>query len=166
MAIRHSLDVAARVSAELSEIIETLVNDPDREETVTLEEVRGTLVESGAAEVVQEELLHPQERNSLLAEIDGLIEEYGGEALAIDFVVASASEGLSRVIEAAMDDVSLPDEPTLGAVREAIVNGLTARLIGDGVLDADEDATLLAEIDELVRHYGADAVAETFIRLE
>lgn len=166
MAIRHSLDVAARVSAELSEIIETLVNDPDREETVTLEEVRGTLVESGAAEAVQEELLHPQERNSLLAEIDGLIEEYGGEALAIDFVVASASEGLSRVIEAAMDDVSLPDEPTLGAVREAIVNGLTARLIGDGVLDADEDATLLAEIDELVRHYGADAMAETFMRLE
>ncbi|MBI3935946.1 MAG: hypothetical protein HY323_03135 [Betaproteobacteria bacterium] len=166
MAIRHSLDVAARVSAELSEIIETLVNDPDREEAATLEEVRGTLVESGTAEAVQEESLHPQERNSVLAEIDGLIEEYGGEALAIDFVVAKASEGLSRIIEAAMDDVSLPDEPTLGAVREAMVNGLTARLIGDGVLDADEDATLLAEIDELIRHYGADAVAENFIRLE
>ncbi|MBI3067397.1 MAG: hypothetical protein HYY79_00395 [Betaproteobacteria bacterium] len=166
MAIRHSLDVAARVSAELSEIIETLVNDPDREEAATLEEVRGTLVESGTAEAVQEESLHPQERNSVLAEIDGLIEEYGGEALAIDFVVAKASAGLSRIIEAAMDDVSLPDEPTLGAVREAMVNGLTARLIGDGVLDADEDATLLAEIDELIRHYGADAVAENFIRLE
>ena len=102
----------------------------------------------------------------MLAEIAGLIEEYGGEKLAIEFVVAKASESLSRIIEAAMDDVSLPEEPTLDAVREAMVSGLTARLVGDGIIDPDEDDTLLAEIDELIRRYGTDAVAETLIRFE
>jgi len=38
------IDIATRVSAELSAFIETLVNDPDREESPTLEEARNALL--------------------------------------------------------------------------------------------------------------------------
>jgi len=47
-----------------------------------------------------------------------------------------------------------------------MVESLTARLAGDGAIDPDEDDTLLAEIDELIRRHGAHAVAEHFIRFE
>jgi hypothetical protein len=47
-----------------------------------------------------------------------------------------------------------------------MLEGLTARLAGDGAIDTDADETLLAEIDELIRRYGAHAVAEHFIRFE
>ena len=167
MALRLPIDVAARVSAELSAIIEALVNDPDREEPpTTLEDVRAALTEDAPRGSRARDLLHPQDRTSLAVELDELIEEYGPEAPAIDFVAAKASEALSRVIEATMNDPSLPDEPTLGLVREAIVNGVSARLIGDGVIDADEDATLLEEIDELIGRFGTEAPAEQFIRFE
>jgi hypothetical protein len=57
-------------------------------------------------------------------------------------------------------------DPTPGAVRKAMVSGLTARLMGDGGIEPDQDDTLPAEIDELIRRYGADAVAEHFVRFE
>ena len=110
--------------------------------------------------------MHPQERESALIELDDLIDEYGGDMLAVSFVLAKASEDLSRVIEAASNDPALPDQPTLGAVREAMLQGLTARLAGDGVIEADEDQTLLAEIDALIERHGNDAIAETFTRFE
>ena len=156
------IDIATRVSAELSAFIETLVNNPDREEPPTLNEARNALLKRGRADAT----MHPQDRNSALAEIDGLIEEYGGDMLAYHFVVAKASEGLSRIIETASSDRTLPRTPTLGRVRQAMIEGLTARLAGDGTIDPDEDATLIAEIDELIRRYGPHAVAEHFIRFE
>ncbi|HTT40050.1 MAG TPA: hypothetical protein VMH32_20570 [Burkholderiales bacterium] len=162
--MRAPVDVASRVSPELSELIEKMANDPDREEPATLGDVSAALKHK--ADAVHVASLHPQDRTSILVELDELVEEFGAEAPAIDFVAVKASEGLSRVIEAAMDDVSLPEEPTLGRVREAMVSGLTARLVGEGTMDPDEDATLLEEIDELIRHYGEDAVAEDFIRFE
>ncbi len=166
MTIRLPIDVATRVSPELSAIIEALVNDPDREEAPTLDEVRAALQERSTREAVRLAALHPQDRTSVLAEVNSLIEEFGGEVLAIDFVAAKASESLSRIIETMTSDSRFPKAPTLGAVRQAMANGLTARLVGDGTIDPDEDDTLLAEIDELIRHYGEDAVAENFIRFE
>jgi hypothetical protein len=35
--------------------------------------------------------------------------------------------------------------------------------VGDGVLEDDEDDTLLAEIDALIEQFGADTSAEAFI---
>lgn len=40
------------------------------------------------------------------------------------------------------------------------------RLVGEGVLEEDEDDTLLAEIDALIEQFGADALAEDLIRYE
>jgi hypothetical protein len=165
MTIRLPIDVSSRVSPELSAIFEALANDPDREELPTLEVVRA-IVEEGDSSAAELELLHPQEKTSVLAELDGLIEEFGGEVLAADFIVNKASEGLSRIIETAMSDLSMHRRPTLAMVREAMVGGLTAQLIGDGTLDPDEEGTLLLEIDSLIDHFGDDAMAEDFVRFE
>ena len=167
MTIRPSIDVATRISPALSAIIEGLVNDPELEvPPQTLEEVRVALVDRGTFEARETEFLHPQDETSPLVELDRLIEEYGKEAIATDFVAVKASEGLSRVIQAALDDISFQRMPTLGAMRAAMVNGLTARLIGDGAIDEDDEGVLLGEIDELIRHYGEDTPAETLIRFE
>jgi hypothetical protein len=167
MTIRPSIDVATRISPELSAIIEGLVNDPDREvPPQTLEEVRRILMRRSTPEARETEFLHPQDESSLLVELDRLIDEYGMEARAGDFVIAKASEGLSRVIEAAMDDISVPGEPTLGTIREAMAGGLTARLIAEGAIDEDDEGVLLGEIDGLIRSCGEDTAAETLIRFE
>ena len=166
MPIRPAIDAAARVSRELSAMLEALVNDPDREPPQTLEEARAELLRRSAPSARQTEFLHPQDFDSLLVELDGLIEEYGGEAALADFIAGQASEGLSRVIEAAMDDPALPDEPTLGLVRAAMLEGLTARMAGEGTIDEEDEGPLLEEIDALIARYGADADAETFIRFE
>ena len=167
MAIRSSLDVATRISSELSAFIEKLVDDPDREEAPTLEAVRAALQESSSEELWEDDLRHPQDRESMIVELNALIEEFGPEVLAAAFVSAKASEALSRVIESAVTEVGRRRRPTLGAVREAMLGGLTARLIGDGAIEADEDhGVLLAEIDELIRRFGKDTPAEMFVRFE
>jgi len=167
MAIRLSVDVATRISPELSETIEALMNDPEREvPPQTLDEVRAALIRRGTAGTRETEFLHPQDEASLLVELDRLIEEYGKEAPAIDFVAVKASEGLSRIIQAAMDDTRYPLTPMLGAIREAMVGGLTARLIGEGAIDEDDEGVLLGEIDEMIRRFGEETLAETLVRFE
>lgn len=165
MTIRPSIDVAARVSAPLARLIEKLT-ERGEEPPQTLGEVRAALLAHKPASVIEAEFLHPQEQASRLVELDALIEEFGPEARALDFVPARASEGLSRVIEAALEDPTLPDAPTLAEVRAAMAAGLSARLVGEGALDEDEEVTLLAEIDELIQQYGAGTAAEPLIRLE
>jgi AcrR family transcriptional regulator len=164
--LRPSFDVATRVSRALSDVIETLVNDPDREDPPTLEAVRAVLRGYGASGAQSDEFLHPQDETSVLGELDRLIDEYGRDALAMDFVVAKASEGLSRVIQAVIDDITKPRSPTLEAVRKAMLAGLTARLIGDGALDEDDEGALLEEIEYLIQRYGEHAAAEAFLRFE
>lgn len=167
MAIRASIDVSTRVSPELSAFIDKLVNDPDRDEPPTLDGVREALRQSVSEATWNEDLLHPQDRDSLIVELNRLIDEFGPEAPAIDFLSSKASEALSRVIETAMVRVTQRRRPTLEAVRDAMVSGLTAKLVGDGTLETDEDGgALLAEIDELIRQFGKDAPAEMFVRFE
>jgi len=166
MTIRLPIDVATRVSAELSKLLERLVNDPDREEPPTLDDVRSLLRRRGAGSAGEMEFLHPQDTESVLVEVDNLIEEFGGEASLANFVNGQASEGLSRVIEATMGQPGMPRVPTLGTVRDAMTSGLTVSLIGQGALDEDDESVLLAEIDALIDRHGRDAVAEQFIRFE
>lgn len=166
MTIRYSFDQATRVSAALSEIIEKLASDPDRESPPTLEDVRRILRRRESLGTPDAELMHPQDETSPLAELNRLIEEYGGDALGNEFVVAKASEGLSRVIQAVVDDITKPRSPTLDAVRTAMLGGLTARLVGDGAIDEDDDIALQGEIEELIRRYGGNTLAEMFVRFE
>ena len=165
--IRNSIDVAKRGSPNLAALIESQVNDPDAEQTVTLATVRTFISGLLPPSLSETERLHHVDFDaSLFDELDALIEEFGETALAIDFSQNIASEPLSRVIEAVMNDENRENPPTLETVKEAIASGLSARLVGDGVLEEDEDDALLAEIEALIRRYGADSLAEDFLRYE
>jgi hypothetical protein len=165
MPIRPSIDIATRVSAELSALFAKTAADPDRESPPTLGDVRA-LLRHRSAPARQTEFLHPKDTESLLVELDALIEEYGPEAAVADFTGALASEGLSRLIEAVINDPALPKRPSLAVLREAMAGGLIARLAGSGAIDEDDHTALLAEVDEFIRRYGKAVPAENFIRYE
>lgn len=161
------IDVSTRVSAELSEMLERQVNDPDVDQPVTLGSVRAFVARQLGPEVKETERLHHFDSgDSLLDELDALIEEYGGDAPAFDFVEPKASEQLSRVIEAVVDDENRENPPSLGTVKDAMIAGLVARLVGEGYMEDDEDETLMAEIEELIARFGTDMPAEGFLRYE
>ncbi|MDE2365830.1 MAG: hypothetical protein KGM95_02725 [Betaproteobacteria bacterium] len=165
--IRNPIDIATLVSPNLSTLIESRISDPDAEQPVTLAAVRAFIAGLLPASLDESERLHHFDIDaSLLDELDALIEEYGGDVLAIDFTRNDASEPLSRVIDSVMNDENRENPPTLGVIRDAIASGLPARLVGDGVLEDDEDDTLLAEVEALIRRHGEDALAEQFLRYE
>ncbi len=165
--IRNPIDAAVYVSPELSALIESRLNDPLVEQPLTLAQVRA-FVEDVLPETYDEaeSMHHFDVSESLLDELEHLIAGFGEDALAADFTEVAASEALSRVIEAVADDENRENPATLGAVQEAMASGLVTRLIGEGVLEEDEDETLQLEIQSLIDRYGLDAIAETYLRLE
>ena len=165
--IQNPIDIASRVSPRLSSLLKGRVNDPECEQPVTLMAVRRFLADLLPADFNEAERLHRFDiSESPLDELDALIEEFGAAALAVDFVQASASEPLSRAIESVVNDENRENPATLAVVREALLAGLGARLVGDGVLEDDEDDTLLEEIEALIEAVGANALAEEFMRYE
>jgi hypothetical protein len=164
--MRNAIEADERVSQELSAVIETISGDPDIDEAVTLgfvrDSIRQTLDGFGAAERLH--LFGDEE--TLRAELDALIEEYGEDVLAIDLAAVKASEDLSAIIEALLDDTDADIVPTLRTVREAMADGLVASLVGEGLIEADEEQTLLAEMDALIERLGEDVLAETVLRFE
>ena len=161
-----SIEVDSRVSEELSEFIESLVNNPDIEMPVTLGYVRDVLQDSVGDELTSDEHHLFGNEGSLYAEVEALIEEYSEDVMAIDFIVAKAGDELSMLIEALIDYTEDDITVTLGSVRSAITDGLAARLVGEGAIEPDEEQTLLAEIDGLIGHYGEDLPAENLLRFE
>lgn len=165
--IRNPIDIASRVSPELSGLIESIIDKLDTDEPITLSLVREFIAHDLPAAIDEaEEMHHFDIDESIVDELDLLIDQFGESASAIDFVYAFASEPLSRAIETLMDDENRENPLTLAEVQEAIVDGLASRLIGDGVLEDDEADLLLPEIENLVEHYGPDATAEDFLRYE
>ncbi|MDE1943075.1 MAG: hypothetical protein KGI47_08010 [Betaproteobacteria bacterium] len=166
--IHQPIDVSTRISPELSDIIERLSNDMDTDEPLTLGRVRDIVADMLPAAFNEAEAMHRFDMDeSLLDELEALIEEYGEHASAIEFVQHEASEALSRVIETVAGDDSFADVPlTLAAVREAIESGVASQLTGEGALEEDEAATLLEELDGLIARYGELSLAENFIRFE
>ena len=165
--IRNPIDIASRVSPELSSLIETIIDRLDTDEPITLSAIHSFITNDLPAQVDEtEELHHFDTYESLIDELNTLIEQFGESAVAIDFVHAYASEPLSRAIETVMDDENRENPATLSQVREAIVGGLASRLLGNGVLEDDEADMLIPEIESLIEHYGPDATAEDFLRYE
>ena len=165
--IRNPIDVATRVTPRLSALIEKLANDPDASELPTLGGVRDYLTGLLPPAFNEAERMHHFDvGESLHDELNILIGEFGADATAADFVRSAASEPLTRVIEAVVNDDTREGQATLGNVREAMADGLGARLVGDGTLDEDEDDALMAEIESLIELYGEDTLAEGFLRYE
>ena len=164
---RNPIDIADCVSPQLSALIERYVNDPVIEQPITLVQMRTFMTDLLPDTFNEAERMHHfGVGESILDELDSLIEEYGEDALAADFSKTTASEALSQVIEAVMNDDNRQNPPTLADVRENMTTGLLSRLIGDGVLEDDEDDSLLAEIESLIARFGANERAEGFMRYE
>lgn len=164
---KNPIDVSSRVSPRLSALLSSRITHPETEQPVTLIAARRFFAGLLPDDFKQAERLHHFDvSESLLDELDALIEEFGGTALALDFVQANASEPLTRVIETVLNDENRDNPPTLATIRDALLAGLGARLVGDGVLEEDEDDTLLAEIEALIEQFGADTLAEEFLRYE
>ena len=165
--IRNPIDIASRVSPELSALIEHLIARLDTDEPVTLGAVRAFIAHDLPEEIDESEHLHHfDDAESLVDELDNLIDGFGESAPAADFVSAYASEPLSRVIEAAANDENRENPLTLGETRDALSTGLAGRLVGDGTLEDDEAEMVLPELDAMIERFGADAVAEDFLRYE
>jgi hypothetical protein len=165
--IPNPIDVATHVTPRLSALIERLVNDPDADEAPTLGTVRDFFTGLLPPSFNEAERMHHFDvSESLFDELSTLIEEFGADAPAADFVRANASEALSRVFDAVVNDENREAPPTLEAIRHEMASGLGARLVGEGVLDEDEDDALLAELESLIERYGPDAMAEDFLRYE
>ena len=165
--IRNPIDIASRVSPELSGLIETLINQLDSYEPVTLASVRSFIKHELPDEIDEDEHLHHFDVDeSVIDELDELIEQFGESAAAEDFIYAFASEALSRVIDEIMSDENRETPPTLADVQEAILDGLGGHMVGDGTLEDDEDDVLMPEIESLIDRHGADALAEEFLRYE
>jgi hypothetical protein len=165
--IRNPIDIASHVSPELSGLIQSIIDQLDTDEPITLSAIRSFIVNDLPAEIDETEHVHHFDTDeSLVDELDMLIDQFGESAVAIDFVYAFASEALSRAIETVMDDENQENPLTLSEVKDALDAGLVSRLVGDGVLEDDEADMLLAEIESLIEHYGPDATAEDFLRYE
>ena len=165
--IRNPIDIASRVSPELSSLIETLIDQLDTDEPVTLASVRSFIKHEMPDEIDEDEHLHHFDVNeSVIDELDELIEQFGESAAAEDFIYAFASEALSRVIEEVVSDENRENPPTLEDVQKAIIDGMGGSLVGEGILEEDEDDVLIPEIESLIDRFGADALAEDFLRYE
>lgn len=165
--IRNPIDIACHVSPELSDLIQSVIDKLDTDLPITLEAIRSFITHDLPTAIEESEKMHHFDTDeSLVDELDALIDQFGESAVAIDFVCAFASEPLTRAIEALMDDENRENPLTLSEVRQAVIDGLASRLLGDGILEDDEADMLLTEIDSLIEHYGPDATAEDFLRYE
>lgn len=158
-----NIDVPGRIGPLLREILVHVVNDPAMDQPVTLGSVMQAMHEGLVDELEAEGRLGLEKREALYSELEAAMEEFGSDALAANFIQAPVSDNLGRVIEEAMQTLRVP---TLGAVRKAMLSGLTSTLVGRGMIDPDEDDSLLAEIDELIAIHGENALAEEFLGQE
>jgi len=165
--IRNPIDIATRVSPELSGLIEAIISQLDDGEPLTLAGVRAFVKHDQPTDLDEIEHMHHFDVDeSISDELDELIEQFGESAAAMDFIYAFASEPLTRVIEEVLNDENRENPPTLDDIRDALLDGLGGSLVGEGVLEDDEEYMLMPEIDEMIEIYGADALAEDFLRYE
>ncbi len=156
---RNSIAVASRVSPHLSALLNSRINNPECEQPVTLMAVRCFLGDLLPADFNEAERMHHFDvSESLLDELDAHIEAFGA--------AAASTAPLSRAIESVVNDENRENPPTLATVRDALLAGLGARLVGDGALEDDEDDTLLPEIESLIERFGADMSAEKVLCYE
>lgn len=164
--MHNAMEAEERVSREMSALIEAISDDPNIDEPVTLGFVRDRIRESLAGLGESGAFHHFGDEETLCVEADALVEEYGEDVMAIDLATVRASDSLSAVIEAVVDQSEADTPPTLGSVREAMADGLVARLVGEGRIDADDEQALHAELDALIAYLGTDMLAESAMRFE
>jgi len=153
-------DVFQNTSNEMSAVIATVVDDENAAEPATLGSVRQAVLSGVKTRTIPLNRFSSDQLQQLRDEVDALIEEYGEDALALPFLKTWASEPLSRLLVAGVDELG---KLTLAELFEAAEQGLLASLIGQGEIDDDEAQTVLAELQDLIDRHGPNALAEDFV---
>ena len=157
------IDIQEKGSAALRTLIDTALDAGD-DEVLSLEGVHAMASAGLLEELAEGGRIDPVEAPGVEAELEALIEEYGGDAPAQSFSRPRASERLSRVLEAAIQAKGFDLPASLADVKAQIDEGLLADLEGRGEIDGDDRQALEAELDELIARNGEDALAETHMR--
>lgn len=159
-------DTQETVSRELSIVIQAVIDNYEAQGhgPATLGSVRAAMNGGMVQSLIDEGRVKAEDEPGLLAEMGSLIESYGEGPLADRFTRPRASEDLSTVIEALLDQTDEGPPPTLAGVRDAMNGGLLAKLVGHGELDSDDEQTLIEEIEELIEIHGPGALAEELLR--
>jgi hypothetical protein len=145
-----------RASEELAEALEAALAGADVDEVVTLGAVRDRLKEM-LAEQGGEASGRSEGAQSVYAELQALVEEFGEDVPARDFIEMKASENLAGLIEELLTTAEDEDGITIGLVREAVK---------EASIDPDAEHALVAELDALIERYGEHALAEEVLPYE
>lgn len=159
-------DIQETVTRELSTFMEAVIDNYESQGhgPATLRSVREAMAGGLFERLVAEGRVRPEDKSNLGLEVDALIEASGDDALAVRFTRPRASEDLSTVIEALLNETDEGPPPTLSTVRDAMNEGLLAKLVGHGELDSEDEQSLLDEIDAMIEQHGVGALAEEFLR--
>lgn len=165
--MRWPTDLAARVSPTLARVARHVLNDPERATDATLGVAREAVSEGLLDRLVHTGDLDSRESDAVARELDDLIAEFGTDTALVHLLRYRATETLSTVIQEVLARRDDPERPlTLRDVREAIVGGLLPELVGEGAIDPDDEPVVPAQLDDLVRVHGEDALAEELISSE
>ncbi len=148
------------VSESLSDVISHVLNDEEIAQPANLVSVREAILADVKTPTIPLNRFSDDQLQELRDEIDFLIDQYGGDALAIRFHRSQASPSLTLLINAGIEQMG---EPTLDQLFNALEQGLLAHLIAEGELDDDEAQTVTAELQALINKHGSDALAEDFM---
>ncbi|MDZ7749225.1 MAG: hypothetical protein U5K43_10645 [Halofilum sp. (in: g-proteobacteria)] len=160
-------DLAERVSPALAQVARRVLEDPGRDADATLamaqQAVSGGLLER----MVRAGDLDAHESDAVAAELDDLVAAFGADIALVHLLRYRAREPLSTVIQHLLARDDDPETPvTLRDVRAAIDGGLLAELVGEGVIDPDDDDAVAGQLDDLVRAHGEEALAEELTAAE
>lgn len=158
-------DIQETVTRELSNIMEAVIDNYEAQGhgPATLRSVREAMAGGLFEHLAAEGRVRPEDKANLMLEVEALIDGSGDDALAVRFTRPRASEDLTTVIEAFLDETDEGPPPTLSTVRDAMQQGLLARLVGHGQLDSEDEQSLLDEIDAMIERHGMGALAEEFL---
>ena len=159
-------DMQETVSRELSIVIQAVIDNYEAQGhgPATLGSVRAAMAGGVLERLTEEGRVNADDGPSLYSELDALTESFGADTAADGFTRPRASEDLSTVIEALLDELDEGAPPTLAAVRDAMNGGLLAKLVGHGEIDSEDEQTLTEEIEEMIAIHGPGALAEDFLR--
>lgn len=154
-------DIYENTSEDLSDIIQKVLNDEEVAQPATLASVREEVLKDIKTITIPLNSFSDERLQELRNEVDALIDEYGGDALAIRFFKPRASQALSRLIEVGLNELG---ETSLSQLFDALERGMLAKLIAEGEVDDDEAQTVTAELQALIEKHGSKAIAEDFLR--
>lgn len=152
-------DVYEETSEALSAIIRKVLDDRRITQPATLAHVRKEILRGVKTETVPLNRFADDILQELHDEIDYLIEQHGEDSLAVHFMKPRASQVLTALIDAGVDKFG---DLSLAQLFDEMQNGLLAELTARGEVDADDEQTVIAELQALINAHGADAIAEEF----